>query len=183
MDSAEDEDALALADFWLRAGPTRWFATDADFDGACRAWLPLWERARGGGCEDWQATAAGSFALIVLFDQIPRNALRGTAEQYATDRQALAAAGRAVAAGHDRSQAMPAKNLFYLPFQHAEDWAAQERGLDLYRAAGNQDAYYWALVHADAIRRFGRFPHRNPLLGRETTAAEAAYLQSGGFGR
>ena len=87
-----------------------------------------------------------------------------------------------MAAGHDRAYPMPLKNFVYLPYQHAEDMAAQERGLDLYRAARNQEAYYWALVHADAIRRFGRFPHRNALLGRDTTPQERAYLESGGFG-
>ena len=86
-----------------------------------------------------------------------------------------------MAAGHDRAFPWPARSFFYLPFEHAEDMGAQEEGLDLYRQ-GPQDSYYWALVHADAIRRFGRFPHRNLVLGRETTAEEAAYLASGGFG-
>ncbi len=74
------------------------------------------------------------------------------------------------------------KNFLYLPYQHAEDLAAQDRGLDLYRAAGDREAYWWALLHHDAIRRFGRFPHRNRVLGRQTTAAEADYLATGGFG-
>lgn len=180
--SAEDPEALALCRFWLEAGPARWFDASDAFDGACRDWLPLWERARGGACDHWQTTAAGSFALIILLDQIPRNVLRGSAEQFATDPQALAAAERAVSAQHDRAYTMPARNFIYLPYQHSEDLAVQERGLDLYRSAGNRESYYYALVHADAIRRFGRFPHRNALLGRETTEAEAAYLQSGGFG-
>jgi uncharacterized protein (DUF924 family) len=182
MTSIEHGTALELLAFWLPAGPERWFARSDDFDAACRAWLPVWEQARAGAHADWQETAAGSLATIILLDQIPRNALRTSADQFATDGLALAAADRAVAAGHDKAYPMPIKNLFYLPYQHAEVMAAQDKGLDLYRAAGDREAYYWALVHADAIRRFGRFPHRNALLGRETTAAERAYLETGGFG-
>ena len=182
MTGYEDHEALALLDFWLSAGPRRWFERSDAFDAECAAWRATWERARNGACDHWGTTAAGSLALIILLDQIPRNILRGDRTQFATDPMALAQADRAVAAGHDRAYPMPLKNFFYLPYQHAEDRAAQERGLDLYRAAGERDAYYWALVHADAIRRFGRFPHRNGLLDRETTAVERAYLESGGFG-
>jgi len=181
MTSVEHGTALELLAFWLPAGPQKWFARSDDFDSLCREWLPVREHARGGAYTDWQGTAAGSLALIILLDQIPRNALRGSADQFATDDMALAAADRAVEAGHDRAYPMPLKNFFYLPYQHAEALAAQERGLDLYRAAGDKECYYWALVHADAVRRFGRFPHRNALLGRETTAQERAYLETGGF--
>ena len=180
--SVEDREALELVDFWLGAGPQAWFSTSEDFDERCRRWLPLREKAIAGECAGWTRTAAGSLALILLLDQIPRNSLRESAEQYATDPLALDTAGAAIAAGHDLAYAFPAKNFFYLPYQHAEDMSAQERGLDLYRRAGNQEFYYWALVHADAVRRFGRFPHRNAMLGRQTTDAERAYLQSGGFG-
>ncbi len=182
MPSNESDEALAFLDFWLKAGPDSWFTPGEMFDEACRRWLPLWERARAGECDAWAETAAGSLARIIALDQIPRNVFRGSPEQFATDGQALAAADEAVAAGHDKAFAMPVKNFMYLPFQHAEDLAAQDRGLDLYRAAGDKDAYWWALLHHDAIRRFGRFPHRNRTLGRQTTAAEADYLASGGFG-
>ncbi|MCF3932184.1 DUF924 family protein [Acuticoccus sp. M5D2P5] len=181
MDSVEHREALDLVHFWLRAGPVRWFDRNDGFDEACRGWVNTWERACKGYCDDWARTATGSLALIILFDQIPRNSFRGLADQFASDDKALAAADAAVAAGHDRSQVMPVQNFFYLPYQHAEDLAAQERGLDLYRVAGDQNAYFYALVHADAIRRFGRFPHRNPILGRESTAEEIAYMESGGF--
>ncbi|MEM9224802.1 MAG: DUF924 family protein, partial [Pseudomonadota bacterium] len=91
-------------------------------------------------------------------------------------------ADAAVEAGHDRAFPMPLRFFFYLPYEHAEDVALQQRCLDLVRPLKNRELYYWALVHADAIYRFGRFPHRNALLGRETTAAEKVYLESGGFG-
>lgn len=182
MPSHESEEALAFLDFWLKAGPDRWFATDDGFDEACSRWVSLWERARAGECDGWMATAAGSLARILVLDQIPRNAFRGSPAQFATDALALEAADAAVAAGHDKAFPMPVKNFLYLPYQHAEDLAAQDRGLDLYRAAGDREAYWWALLHHDAIRRFGRFPHRNRVLGRQTTAAEAEYLATGGFG-
>lgn len=183
MGSHEDPAALDLLDFWLAAGPDRWFAPLDAFDEACRTHLPLWQRAKEGGCSEWGRTAAGSLALIVLLDQIPRNSFRGSAEQFSTDALALAAARAAVAAGHDRSQPWPVRKFFYMPFQHCEDLAVQDESLDLFRPSGERDlTYYYALVHADAIRRFGRFAHRNAVLGRETTEAEQAYLASGGFG-
>lgn len=181
MTTFETADALDLLDFWLSAGPEAWFTRAAAFDERCRQWLPLWEHAREGGCEGWAQTAAGSLALIILLDQIPRNCLRGRVEQFSTDHLALAQADRACALGHDRAYAMPAKNFFYMPYQHAEDLAAQERGLDRYRAAGVETFYFHALAHADAIRRFGRFPHRNRLLGRTTTKAEQRYMATGGI--
>jgi len=180
--NAEPAEALAVLDFWLGAGPSRWFAGDETFDAKCRDHLALWERAATGACDHWAATAAGSLALIILLDQIPRNTFRGSPRQFETDAKALATAELAVAAGHDLTQPAATRLFYYLPFEHAEDMAAQDRGLDLMRPLGDQQNYYWALVHADAIRRFGRFPHRNKVLGRETTAAEKAYLDTGGFG-
>lgn len=180
--SAEVPEALELLAFWLEAGHARWFDGGEEFDTACGRYRALWERAATGACDHWAQTAAGSLALIVLLDQIPRNVMRGSARQFETDARALAAAEAAVRAGYDKAQPVGARMLFYLPFEHAENMAAQERGLDLMRVLGDQDAYYWALVHADAIRRFGRFPHRNAMLGRQTTPAEKAYLETGGFG-
>lgn len=180
--SLETDEALGFLRFWLSAGYDSWFKRSDAFDGECAGYLALWERAAAGACDAWARTAAGSLALVVLLDQIPRNCFRGTARQFHTDAKALAIAEAAIAAGHDAAYPMPARMFYYMPFEHAEDLAAQERCLDLLRPLGNQDAYYWALVHADAIRRFGRFPHRNAMLGRETTPAEQAYLDSGGFG-
>lgn len=178
----EADESLDLVDFWLSAGPPRWFARSDEFDDACGRYKDLWQKGRDGQLEDWAETATGSFALIILLDQIPRNIFRGSAEQFTTDPLALKVAEGAVAAGFAKAQALPAKNFYYLPYQHAEDIAVQEKALDLYRATRNQEAYYWALVHHDVIRRFGRFPHRNKMLGRETTPEEKAYLDSGGFG-
>ncbi|MEM0908348.1 MAG: DUF924 family protein [Pseudomonadota bacterium] len=180
--SVEDPEALRFLAFWFSAGPAKWFSRNNEFDASCRGYVALWERARDGGCDAWAQTAAGSLARIILLDQIPRNIFRDSPKQYSTDDLALSAAYAAIDAGHDVTQTLPCRNFYYLPLEHAEDLAAQERCLDLLRPLGDKEFYYWALVHADAIRRFGRFPHRNAMLGRETTEAEAAYLASGGFG-
>ncbi|MEM8663126.1 MAG: DUF924 family protein [Pseudomonadota bacterium] len=182
MGSLENDEALSLLDFWIGAGPKAWFMQDDAFDTRCAGYRDLWEKARAGACDDWAQTAAGALALTILLDQIPRNVLRGSAEQFATDAKAVTVADAAVAAGFDRAFMMPLRFFFYLPYEHAEDNALQDRCLDLVRPLNDQEFYYWALVHADAIRRFGRFPHRNKMLGRETTPAEQAYLDSGGFG-
>lgn len=182
MASGEAIEALELLDFWVGAGSAAWFGRDDAFDERCRAYVPLHERAAAGELEGWTSTAVGSLALILLMDQIPRNAFRGTARQYETDAKARAVAEASIGARHDLSQGWPVRNFYYLPLQHAEDLGVQERSLELYRRGGQQEFYYWALVHADAIRRFGRFPHRNAVLGRESTPEEDAYLASGGFG-
>ena len=181
MGSDENITALALLDFWLSAGPERWFARSDVFDEACGTFVAEWARARDGEFDDWGRTAAGSLALILLLDQIPRNVFRGTAQQFATDAKAVTAADAAAAAGHHLAYPWPVRNFLFLPYQHAEDMAAQDRGLALYRRGANQEFYYYALVHADAIRRFGRFPHRNAVLERATTPEEQDYLDTGGF--
>lgn len=174
-------DALALLNFWWTAGPQAWFSSDPAFDDACARFKPLQTRAAAGELDDWAETAPGALALLLLLDQFPRNLFRGSAEAFATDEKALGIAERAIARGFDTAYPMPAKGFFYLPFMHAENLAAQERSLDLYRVAGEQNTYFYALIHYDAVRRFGRFPHRNPILGRPTTESEQAYLDSGGF--
>ncbi|MEO1104317.1 MAG: DUF924 family protein [Pseudomonadota bacterium] len=182
MSSLEKAEALALVEFWVSAGYEKWFTKDDAFDQHCRHYHALWEKARDGALSDWGDTAVGSLALILLLDQIPRNVLRGTAEQYSTDALAVVAADAAITAGYDRVFPMPLRFFFYLPYEHAEDMALQRRCLDLVRPLKNQDLYYYALLHADAISRFGRFPHRNAMLGRETTPDEREYLDTGGFG-
>lgn len=180
-DADVPEEALELLDFWWTAGPAAWFDGGAEFDAACEPFRDLHDRAARGDLDDWQTTPVTTLALLLLLDQLPRNLHRGSARAFATDTKALAIAERALSRGFDKAYPMPARNFFYLPFMHSEDLAMQERSLDLYRAAGVQDTYFYALVHFDAVRRFGRFPHRNDVLGRETTEVEKAYLASGGF--
>jgi uncharacterized protein (DUF924 family) len=120
-------------------------------------------------------------ALVIVLDQFPRNMFRGTARSFATDTLARAVAERAIAEGFDRKVALPELQFFYLPFEHSEDLADQERAVTLMAATGDADLLKWAKLHADIIRRFGRFPHRNAMLGRTSTPEEQAFLDGGGF--
>ena len=168
--------------FWREAGPERWFEKNEVFDEAVRArFLALHERAAAGELKDWENSAEGTLALLLLFDQFPRNMFRGTARAFATDELARAIAAGALLKGFDAQVPSDLRTFLYLPFEHSEDMADQERGLALYTAAGDQNDLKWAQIHADIIRRFGRFPHRNAALGRGTTPEEQAFLDAGGF--
>lgn len=168
--------------FWREAGPERWFEKNEVFDEAVRArFLALHERAAAGELKDWENSAEGTLALLLLFDQFPRNMFRGTARAFATDELARAIAAGALLKGFDAQVPSDLRTFLYLPFEHSEDMADQERGLALYTAAGDQNDLKWAQIHADIIRRFGRFPHRNAALGRSTTPEEQAFLNAGGF--
>ncbi|MFG1280100.1 DUF924 family protein [Xanthobacter autotrophicus] len=170
--------------FWLAAGRDEWFGGGAAFDDEVReALLPAHEAALAGTLDDWRETPEGALAWIILMDQVPRNVFRATPRAFATDARALAAAEQAVARGFDGAPGIAAalRSFFYLPFMHAEDGAAQARCVDLYGALGQEEGVRYALVHKEIIDRFGRFPHRNPILGRPMSAEEQAYLDGGGF--
>jgi uncharacterized protein (DUF924 family) len=129
----------------------------------------------------WEATPERALALIVVLDQFPRNMFRGAARMFAADALALAVAKRAVARGFDQKLELPKRNFFYLPFMHAENLAEQESCVALSRQNADENTLKYAELHADIIRRFGRFPHRNAILGRSTTPEEQAFLDAGGF--
>ncbi len=178
----ETADATEVLAFWWQAGPQRWFTRDEAFDEVCRSRLgKLHARAAAGELDHWAGAPHSMLALILLLDQVSRNIYRDRPEAFAQDAKALKLAESAVDKGFDRAYPLPARGFFYMPFEHAEDMAAQERSVDLFRMTGDQEFTYFALVHLDVIRRFGRFPHRNAVLGRQTSAAEQAYLDSGGF--
>lgn len=171
-----------IVQFWRDAGPDKWFTKDDAFDAAIRQrFLADYEAAARGEREEWEATAEGSYALLLLLDQFPRNLFRDSAQAYATDQAALAVAERAIAKEFDKAFPLPERRFFYTPHMHAEDLAQQERCLALCAASGDEEGVKYAVIHRDIIRDFGRFPHRNPVLGRETTPEEHAFLQSGGF--
>ena len=167
--------------FWRAAGPKAWFRKDAAFDREIATrFLAAHEAAAAGRLCDWEATAEGAFALLLLLDQFPRNMFRASARAFATDPLARAVAERAIAHGFDAAAPVAERIFFYLPFMHSENPADQERSLALTRQAdGGNDKY--ARIHADIIARFGRFPHRNAVLGRTTTPQEQAFLDAGGF--
>jgi len=170
--------------FWTAAGPDRWFARSDAFDAAIRAlFLPTYEAAAAGKLDDWERTAQGALALTIVLDQFPRNMFRNDARAFATDPVARAVAERAIANGFDLQVAPRDRQFFYLPFEHDEMLASQERCLALFQTLGDADLLKWAELHADVIRRFGRFPHRNAVLGRTTTPEEQAFLAAGGFTR
>jgi uncharacterized protein (DUF924 family) len=168
--------------FWRAAGPQKWFGKDADFDRAITArFLTTHEAAAAGDLSEWEATPEGALALLLLLDQLPRNMFRGSARAFATDALARAVADRAIARGFDDSAASGERQFFYLPFEHSESLADQERSLALWRRVGDGTVDRYAEIHADIIRRFGRFPHRNAILNRTTTPEEQAFLDAGGF--
>ena len=168
--------------FWRAAGPARWFAKDARFDEAIRLkFEPVHYQAARGAYSAWEASPEGALALLILLDQFPRNLYRDTAHAFATDPLALSIARRAVDAGFDLTTEPDLRAFFYLPFEHSEDMDDQERSLALFQALGDKQGLDYAILHRDIIARFGRFPHRNACLGRETTAQEQAFLDDGGF--
>jgi uncharacterized protein (DUF924 family) len=173
------EDVLA---FWRASGPQKWFRKDAEFDREITArFLGTHEAAAAGRLAGWEATPDGALALLLLLDQFPRNMFRDSACAFATDPLARAVADRAIARQFDASVPSAERTFFYLPFEHSENLADQERSLALSRRAGDGKADKYAEIHADIIRRFGRFPHRNAVLNRASTAEEQAFLDAGGF--
>jgi uncharacterized protein (DUF924 family) len=175
-----------LIAFWTAAGPKAWFKKNAAFDAALRERFEAAHLAASRGeMASWGETPSGALALVLLLDQIPRNIYRGSAHAYATDGLAREAATAAIAAGFDLAASPELQAFFYLPFEHAEAPEAQARSLALFQAhaarTGDDNYLRYARLHAEVIARFGRFPHRNVVLGRATTAVEAAFLTGGGF--
>ena len=186
--------AQLVLDFWFGApgsdesGKDRevWFRKDEDFDAEfARRFGPIIESALAGGLDDWDATPRGTLARIVVLDQFARNAFRGTPRAFAGDVFALAAARHLVADGADQPLAPYERSFAYLPFEHSEDLAAQDMGMQLFTMLARQhpaleDSLKWSVLHRDVIARFGRFPHRNEILGRASTAEELAFLAQPG---
>jgi uncharacterized protein (DUF924 family) len=152
----------AVLAFWRAAGADKWFTKDEGFDADVLARFgALHAAAAAGKLADWATTPEGTLALLIVLDQFPRNLFRGDPRTYATDPLARAVAQAAIACGADRQFAPADRQFFYLPFMHSEDLADQERAVALYEAADDPQGAEWARMHADVIRRFGRFPHRN----------------------
>ena len=173
--------AREVLEFWRAAGPALWFAKDEKFDARFRERFQVaHESAARGELEHWIATPEGALSLVILLDQFPRNAFRGTARMYDTDALARKTAAKALAAGYDLRLPRELRKFFVLPFAHSEDLADQERAVALARRIGPEDLAH-AEHHRDIVRRFGRFPHRNHILGRESTVEERQYLANGGY--
>ena len=174
--------AKDVIDFWVDAGAELWFRGGEAFDAQCRdQFLELHMAAARGELADWVDTAEGALALLLLLDQIPRNIFRGSAHAYATDPMALAVTNEAIERGHDLKYEPELRSFFYLPFMHSEALADQQRCTEFFNALPGSNSAKWATHHHAIIKRFGRFPHRNRLLGRQTTAEEQAWMDEGGF--
>jgi len=168
--------------FWREAGPEKWWNKDDAFDRAVRAkFLAVHEAAARAELAGWENSAEGALALIILLDQFPRNMFRGSPHAFATDPLARAVAARALARGFDRVTDETLRPFFYMPFMHSEILADQDRCVALFEALGQPGQSEFATGHRDIIARFGRFPHRNRIVGRDTTAAEREFLDGGGF--
>jgi uncharacterized protein (DUF924 family) len=164
--------------FWFsdRVRPL-WFRSTPEFDAELRErFLDIWQAAADGELENWRESAQGALALVIVLDQFPLNMFRGEAQSYSTGEQALEVAADAVARGLDRELDKAHLAFLYLPFMHSEDPDDQERSVALFETAGLTDNLRFARHHRELIRRFGRFPHRNAILGRPSSAEELAYL-------
>ena len=180
-------DPVEVLDYWIgELGPDGWYAGGAATDAECRRrFMDLWQAAADGGLEHWVDGTVGTLAYLVVTDQMSRNIHRGTALAFATDPLALAAARRAVDAGWDMGAPEPERQFFYLPFEHSEALADQDRAVELIGARlpeGGAETLLHARAHREIIRQFGRFPFRNAALGRASTAGEEAFLAEGGYG-
>ena len=168
--------------FWREAGPKKWFGGGAAFDAQIQEHFGETHLiAARGDLADWENTAEGTLALLLLTDQFPRNLYRKSAHAFATDEMAREIAERALARGFDAQTEPGLRGFFYLPFEHHEDAASQARAVALFEKLGDKLGLDYAKLHADLIARFGRFPHRNAVMGRISTPEEAAYLAQGGF--
>jgi uncharacterized protein (DUF924 family) len=167
---------------WREAGPERWFSKDNSFDLTIRLrFLAIHEAAARGELMAMEQSPEGALALVILLDQFPRNMFRGSARAFATDPLARAVANRALARGFDRAIDEMMRPVFYLPVMHSELLADQDRSVRLHETFGDPERLRYAAIHRDIIAKFGRFPHRNRALSRDTTPAEQKFLDGGGF--
>ena len=174
-------DPQAVIAFWREVGPAKWFSSDPAFDEAFKQrFMDAHLAAARRELDGWAESAEGSLALLILLDQFPRNAFRHTAHMFATDALARRFTRQAIARGHDRADLGDLRPFFYMALEHSESLEDQEAAVR-HLTEVDEDSARWARVHRDIIQRFGRFPHRNRALGRDTTPREQAFLDAGGF--
>jgi uncharacterized protein (DUF924 family) len=172
--------AQQLVDFWF-SEPVRplWFNATPEFDAELREeYLATYQAALNGELAHWADTAEGALALVICLDQLPLNMFRGQAESFAGEAPARQVAAKAIAQGLDQALTPAQKAFLYMPYMHSETLVDQQQARALFEQAGLQDNLRWVNHHHDIVARFGRFPHRNAILGRESTAEELAWLAS-----
>lgn len=169
-----------ILEFWFAdRARALWFNATPEFDlEILERFGSTWEAGAAGELDAWGNTPRGALALVILLDQFPLNMFRGKVQSFSTEAAARRVASGAIERGFDTALTDMEKALLYLPFMHSEELFDQDRSVALFEAAGLTDNLKWARHHRDIIRRFGRFPHRNAILGRTSTSAELAYLDS-----
>lgn len=175
MKTAQD-----IRGFWFsEAVQPYWFARSDDVDAQIKNdFSDTYEAAHRGDLDHWMQNAADALSLVIALDQFPRNLFRGSGRSFESNDIALAHARAALGQGYDQELSETERQFFYLPFMHSEALADQDRSVKLYEALGNENALDFAHQHRDIIARFGRFPHRNEVLGRENTPEEAEFLKT-----
>ncbi|WP_062232036.1 DUF924 family protein [Aureimonas sp. N4] len=174
-------DPQTIVDFWRDLGPERWFARDDELDATiAQRFGDVYERAAAGELDSWADEPNGALALVLILDQFPRNMFRGTPRAFETDAKALQLAKAALARGDHYHVGEDVNQFFALPLMHSENLEDQEACVRWMGEIGEENVPY-AEEHRDIVARFGRFPHRNTILGRATTSEEQAFLEGGGF--
>lgn len=170
----------SILEFWFSpAMKPRWFDSTPEVDREIRdRYQALWETASRGELDDWSEKAEGALALAIVLDQFPLNMFRGEPAAFQTERQAVAVVKKAIEAGLDKEISKAQLGFLYMPLMHSESMADQDLSVKLFESAGLDENAKFARHHRGLIERFGRFPHRNAILGRESSAEEIAYLQS-----
>jgi len=176
----KDDDLIReILDFWFseRARPL-WFNSTPEFDDEIRErFEEAWGLARAGVYDHWEEDPEGALALVILLDQFPLNMFRGDARSWSTEARAREVARNAIAQGFDHDMTPQQKMFLYMPFMHSEKLEDQDYAIELFERAGLEDNLRYARHHRDVVARFGRFPHRNAGLGRDSTAEEIEYLK------
>lgn len=168
-----------ILNFWFKdLEPQQWFMKDEAFDQTIRDRFEAtyWDIVNG-QCEDWLQSAEGNLAYVVVLDQFSRNMFRDTPQAFAGDHLALAAAQNAVSQGFDQQVTPQQRTFFYMPYMHSEDPAVHITAVELFTAHGNKMNLEYEFKHKAIIDRFGRYPHRNQILGRESTSEEVEFLK------
>jgi len=172
--------AMDIIDFWF-AGPmpAYWFRSTPELDAEIRRLFePTWEEALAGGYRHWEESAQGCLALAIILDQFPLNMFRGQPRAFSSEAQAIGVTLHAERKGFDRQLTGEQQAFLYMPLMHSENLQHQDESVRLFEAAGLMSNARFARHHRELIRRFGRFPHRNAILGRPSTDLELAYLSS-----
>lgn len=182
MNSPRQHQAVidSVLDFWFSARvKPLWFNATPEFDQQLRdEYVAVWQQAAAGELDHWCETPRGCLALVIILDQFPLNMFRGEAKSFSTETRARNMARLAIEREWDQVLTDEQKAFLYLPFMHSESVHDQDRSVALYKAAGLSENLQFAEHHRNIIERFGRFPHRNAILGRQSTPAEEQYLQS-----